>query len=239
MNSKFSVYRGLLLMILSLLLWNIPATHTYLKQADVSFAKLLNSTLDNHALAEFWGFFNQSFESYLNALAMLVTTLVYIIYSKNKIRTLSNVLLLLVYLNICFGIKKYIIVDLFDVYRDSPSLSIDGFVRLSELFPNQRIKDSASRSFIGDHAFAMFFWIFFTSRFMSNQFHLVIKFLGVFFSLPRMFSGTHWLSDTLFAIFAADFLVHIVTSTPLYDFFVTRIEKSLLRVKGFSNLAKK
>lgn len=226
-------------MAISLLLWNVPVTHAYLKTVDVEFAKLLNLTLDNKIAARIVAFLNMKFESYANAAALLSITVFYILSSKEKVKSLSNVVLLWVYLNICFGLKKYIIIDLLDISRDSPSMSIDGFTRVSEMFPQDKIKDSSNRSFLGDHAFAMFFWIFFSIRFMPKKYFMIITPVAVFFSLPRMFSGAHWLSDTLFAIFLADFLTHLVTSTFLFELLRDKIKKLLLASLSFCNLAKK
>ena len=85
--------------------------------------------------------------------------------------------------------------------RASPSLTVDGAVRLTELFPawarDWHMKDSSRRSFPGDHASVLLLWAIFVSFAARGWRRWLVWLLVVLFALPRLVSGAHWLSDVL------------------------------------------
>jgi membrane-associated phospholipid phosphatase len=93
------------------------------------------------------------------------------------------------------------LVKLMDWQRPSASLVVEGSARLTELFPawEERwdMKDSASRSFPGDHASVLLIWALFMSFFARGWKLLLVWSLAVLFMLPRLVAGAHWASDAL------------------------------------------
>lgn len=85
--------------------------------------------------------------------------------------------------------------------RASPSLTVDGAVRLTVLFPDWArdwyLKDSTGRSFPGDHASVLLLWAIFLSFAARGWRRWLVWGLAALFSLPRLVSGAHWLSDVL------------------------------------------
>jgi|APSaa5957512622_1039677.scaffolds.fasta_scaffold31027_2 membrane-associated phospholipid phosphatase len=81
--------------------------------------------------------------------------------------------------------------------RPSPSLQLDSVVWLSELYPNLSLKDSSGSSFPGDHAAVLITWLGFCLFFIRNFWSWAAILLVIFFSLPRLIAGAHWLSDVL------------------------------------------
>jgi len=81
--------------------------------------------------------------------------------------------------------------------RSSPSLQLDSVIRLSELYPNLSLKDSSGASFPGDHAAVLITWLGYCLFFVRNIWSLSAVLLMIFFSLPRLIAGAHWLSDVL------------------------------------------
>jgi len=85
--------------------------------------------------------------------------------------------------------------------RASPSLTVDGAVRLTDLFPDWsrdwHMKDASGRSFPGDHASILLMWAMFLSPFASGWRRWLVWCLAFVFMLPRLVSGAHWLSDIL------------------------------------------
>lgn len=106
---------------------------------------------------------------------------------------------LLVLLLIRVGFAE--LVKVMDWQRPSASLVVQGSARLSELFPGWEerwdMKDSASRSFPGDHASVLLLWALFLSFFARGWRLLLIWSLAVLFMLPRLVAGAHWASDAL------------------------------------------
>lgn len=85
--------------------------------------------------------------------------------------------------------------------RASPSLTVDGAIRLTALFPDWardwHMKDSSGRSFPGDHASVLLLWAIFLSPFARGWRRWLVWGLALLFMLPRLVSGAHWLSDVL------------------------------------------
>ena len=85
--------------------------------------------------------------------------------------------------------------------RESPSLAVDGAVRISELFPGWQgllqVKDASNRSFPGDHASVLMLWALFVSAFAAGARRWLAWGLAALFMLPRIVAGAHWLSDVL------------------------------------------
>ena len=85
--------------------------------------------------------------------------------------------------------------------RASPSMTVDGAVRLTGLFPDWtrdwHLKDASGRSFPGDHASILLMWAMFVSPFARGWRRWLVWCLAILFILPRLVSGAHWLSDVL------------------------------------------
>lgn len=79
--------------------------------------------------------------------------------------------------------------------RASPSLVVDGAIRLSELFPDWEVKDSSTTSFPGDHAAVALLWALFLSLFARGARLALVWLLTLLFLLPRLVAGAHWSSD--------------------------------------------
>ena len=83
--------------------------------------------------------------------------------------------------------------------RASPSLAVDGAVRLTALFPDWQerwyLKDSSKLSFPGDHASVLLIWAMLLSAYARGRKLMLIWGMAAFFMLPRLSSGAHWASD--------------------------------------------
>lgn len=83
--------------------------------------------------------------------------------------------------------------------RDSPSLTVDGAVRLTALFPDWQerwyLKDSSKLSFPGDHASVLLIWAMLLSVYARGRKLMLVWCLTALFMLPRLVSGAHWASD--------------------------------------------
>ena len=91
------------------------------------------------------------------------------------------------------------LVKLMDWQRPSASLVVEGAARLTELFPGWEerwdMKDSASRSFPGDHASVLLLWAMFMTFFARTWRLLLVWAMAMLFTMPRLVAGAHWGSD--------------------------------------------
>lgn len=88
--------------------------------------------------------------------------------------------------------------DLIGFNRLSPSLIIEPKVWLSHLYDHgSRIRDQSPSSFPADHALQFTFWTLFLWSYGGRRVGLSAAIFGLLFSLPRLISGAHWLTDQL------------------------------------------
>lgn len=119
------------------------------------------------------------------------------------------------------------------IERESPSLVVDGAVRLSEVVPWIDAKDSSGHSFPGDHCLflimlTIFFWVS-----AGRRTGLVFVGITLVFSLPRLVCGAHWLSDDLVGSVAIALpAMGLYLGTPLHGALTRRLEPLAALVLG-------
>lgn len=76
----------------------------------------------------------------------------------------------------------------------SPSLIEAPLVNLRNLLPGENVKVFATGTFPSDHAMQLLFLMLVMWRF-GGSLRIAIASISLFFCLPRLMSGAHWLSD--------------------------------------------
>ncbi len=194
------------LQLASLLLlgsWLLPATREFWSALDAPVYRALNGSLGHwYGWDLLWAFMSTRVADLLAAAAML-STLIYsdFIFPPAQLRRalLTFFVLLAVTLVVRTLFTKFVSIQ--GLQHASPSVHFaDGF-QLSAAFPWMEqfleIKDRSSRSFPGDHASILLLWVGFLSLFTKGKQRVLVFALGVFFILPRLIAGAHWLSDNL------------------------------------------
>lgn len=124
-----------------------------------------------------------------------------LVFSGAQVRKALYAFLATLTLMLLFRVGFAELVKLMGWQRPSASLVVEGAARLTELFPGWEerwdLKDSATRSFPGDHASVLLIWAMFLSFFARNGRLLLIWTMAVIFMLPRLVAGAHWGSDAL------------------------------------------
>jgi Kdo2-lipid A phosphotransferase len=90
-----------------------------------------------------------------------------------------------------------LIKELANLPRSSPTLQFEGSQRLTQLATWIHTKDSSRSSFPGDHGLVLFSLCFYGWRFLIPPARWAAAIGGVLFTLPRLMSGAHWLTDVL------------------------------------------
>ena len=83
---------------------------------------------------------------------------------------------------------------LLPVSRPSPTLMVDGALRLTEISAIPT-KDSAGDSFPGDHALFLMIFAGFALRYLPRWAGVVAVVMVPLFSAPRILAGAHWMTD--------------------------------------------
>ncbi|MDP6046036.1 MAG: phosphatase PAP2 family protein, partial [Phycisphaerae bacterium] len=120
--------------------------------------------------------------------------------------------------------------------RTSPTKtkSVSPSIRISKLY-NWELKDSSKHSFPGDHATVLLIFNGFVG-FYGRKKRYIIPALATatIFSLPRIISGAHWLSDIMVGSFSTALVfLPIALYTPLTNKCVARLERPVNNMCDF------
>ncbi|MDX1514861.1 MAG: phosphatase PAP2 family protein [Gammaproteobacteria bacterium] len=106
---------------------------------------------------------------------------------------------------------------IFDFRHPSPTLVVVDAVRLSELVPQFKLKDSSGASFPGDHGTALIMFTVMIWFYAGRRPGLLAAAGASLFALPRLMSGAHWLSDiAVGSVSVALIALALALATPLH-----------------------
>ncbi|MGV8916724.1 MAG: phosphatase PAP2 family protein [Pseudomonas sp.] len=116
--------------------------------------------------------------------------------------------------------------------HSSPSMVVDGALKLSNFFPNLPgyldLKDSSNQSFPGDHASVLLIWAMFMTAFSRTVGQrVVIWCLALLFMLPRLVAGAHWGQDDYIGGIA---MALLALGWGYYTPFAARVSSFMVRV---------
>ena len=194
---KLSIFAVLnIASVLLVLSWTDGVTREYWDTLDQWIFNATNSSLDNGA-----------FTWLMAVLSIRIADLVPLIvilgffYAKDVIFAKQDRI---------FGLVGFVLIllvmilvrELLDLYtemvglnRESPTTVVDSAIRLSSMYPEFHLKDISGDSFPGDHAAVLLIWLGYSLFFARNKWSVIIVFLVMLFSLPRLIAGAHWFSD--------------------------------------------
>ena len=193
-----------LLALILLASWRWPPARLLWDRFDAGVFHLLNAPLaSNAAWAHIWAVCSMR-PADLGVGLIMLGFLVKgnWIFTAAQVRRALYVLLAVLLLELLIRVGLFTeLVKIMHWQRASPSLTVDGAVRLIHLFPDWsrdwHIKDAAGNSFPGDHASVLLTWAIFLSPFARGWRRWLVWGLAMVFTLPRLVSGAHWLSDVL------------------------------------------
>ena len=224
-----------LLPVLSLLVWFYTDLGGMLWELDQAISLSLNKSLNlGYSWKYFWAIMSLKPESYISIIIMVMLNIWYVCTSKeDKLTSTSQVVLMWLWLEVGLILVSSIFFDILHIKRDSPSLVLEPFFRLSEYFGDNNVKDCSAKSFPGGHGFAMPYIAIFSMKFVPKRISLVTWVVAIFFCLPRLMSGAHWATDIVFSIMFAYFCVNIVVCTPLYSIWVNGLANRFRSLPSF------
>lgn len=194
--------------------WLWQPTRQLWEQIDHAVFHALNSPLASHPLwAHIWAIGSMRPADMGAALTMLIVlTSRNLVFSGTQVRSaffaFLSLLLLLTLLRVGLFSR---IVDVMQWQHSSPSITVDGAIRLSTLFPDWEtkwhMKDSSNQSFPGDHGAVLLLWALFLWPFARGLRRFVVMALLCLFMLPRLVAGAHWASD----VFVGGLFLSLIT----------------------------
>lgn len=189
--------------LLLLITWLWAPSRAVWDQVDLQLFALLNEPVHAAGLwAKTWAIGSmRPVDMGVGLLMLAVMLKADLVFSAAQVRKALFAFLATLIVMLLFRVGFAELVKLMGWQRPSASLVVEGAARLTELFPGWEerwdMKDSATRSFPGDHASVLLIWAMFMSFFARNWRLLLVWVMAVVFMLPRLVAGAHWGSDAL------------------------------------------
>ncbi len=191
----------LLFMALLIASFSLPATAVYWKKLDHAFFRFFNGSLrGNPGWQTFWALANHKLADWLEDICFLTLYIVYVRKARKELRLqkTSELIFMVIYIALVIYLINRVLFRLYwHIHRESPTLVVDGCVRLSEEITWLTVKDDSNKSFPGDHGTTALLFAASYFYFAGWRLGLIAAFYGAFLCLPRLVTGAHWLSDVI------------------------------------------
>lgn len=183
--------------------WLWPSSRALWDQFDLQLFGLLNTPVHGTGLwAQIWAIGSmRPVDMAVGVLMLAVMLKADVVFSATQVRQALFAFLAALVVMLLLRVGFAELVKLMGWQRPSASLVVEGAARLTALFPDWEerwdMKDSATRSFPGDHASVLLLWAMFISLFARSWRLLLVWAMALIFILPRLVAGAHWGSDAL------------------------------------------
>lgn len=185
--------------------WLSPVTRPFWDVIDTKSYLFFNSWIQHSSfLRNFWAMMNHGLTDWLFDVVMLAFVLMFIFQEKTgkSLRSIKILLCVIFCAFVILSINRYLISELFHVRRLSPSLVVDGGMRLSHEVHWLKIKETHHACFPGDHGTTALLFSLVIFYLMGNRMGLLALLVAIFFCLPRLIVGAHWLTDIAIGSFS-------------------------------------
>jgi membrane-associated phospholipid phosphatase len=201
-----------------LISWLAPATRVFWDALDHEVFVLLNGSLSEPSgWSMFWAILNFRGADLLPLIVLLPLLVVPgLVFEGRQVLPAVTALFALLLLFLVFRIVVDKTSDFAGwsgdspskIYLQEPERKPPGFevVLLSEMYPGINPKDESNNSFPGDHAAVLILVVSFFFLAQINAWTVLAMLGGLFFMLPRLFSGAHWLTDDVIGGFLNAYL---------------------------------
>jgi len=199
---RFTLFSFLALLLL--FSWIFPLTGIYFDRLDHTTFTFLNSTLKQGEKWQlFWAVTNMRIFDIMGGLLVFAMLIFHMYSDKNSVNSApprEKFVFFIVFIMLSLIINKVIfsgILGLLDYNRLSPSLALDGSIRLSEIITSFEFKDASKDCFPGDHAAVLICSTIYFFIYGNKKTGIISCFVLLPFILPRLVVGAHWVTDCI------------------------------------------
>ncbi len=222
----------LILFLVGSYLW--PATRPIWDIIDKAFFQLTNASLNGPKWWQtFWAMANHRYADWLEDICIIAVFATYIqsAHKHFKLRKIAEFVFCIFFAAlIIYFVNELFFRSYLRIPRPSPTLVFEGSVKLSDHINWLKIKDTASRTFPGDHATTALLFGSCALFFIKGRMAKIAAVYAAFLCLPRLFTGAHWLSDIIMGS------ISIVLFFFSWVFFTAIHAKCILSIEKFFNL---
>ncbi len=210
--------------------WLLEPTRSLWLELDVwTFWAMNNSLAEGRTWQWLWAITNNRAFDLIPAFCMLL------LYGhcslrhdrQNLNRYIAIGILLLITIIVASQLGKAI-----PIKRPSATFAFPEALRISQLVPEIVTKDTASDSFPGDHGLILLLYAGFVAFFMPRIYGILAALMVIPFTLPRLMSGAHWLTDEVVGAIAVGAIsLSWLMATPLHSIAVNLFEGWISKVR--------
>ncbi len=176
-----------------------PPTRAYWDILDIWLFKLLNGTLvDRPLLQAFWALINHRYTDWVEDLVFIgffIIAIQQVAHGQRLKKASQFIFCILVAVTMIYCVNKVLFREHLKISRPSPSLVVTPCVRVSDEVSWVKTKETAARSFPGDHATTVIFFAVSYTFFVGRRLGFYAIVYAIFRSLPRLIIGAHWFTD--------------------------------------------
>lgn len=207
-----------------------PTRSLWMELDNWAFWAMNNSLAQGRAWQWFWAITNNRFFDLVPAACMLI------LYShcslgkdrQNLNRYIAIGILMLITILLASQFGKALPIE-----RPSATFAFPEALRISQLVPEIITKDTSGDSFPGDHGLVLLLYAGFVGFFMPRIYGAIATIMMVLFTLPRLMSGAHWLTDEIVgAVAIGAVILSWLLATPLYAITIIRLEAWVARFRN-------
>jgi len=229
------------IMLTVLLSWLSPLFRPYWDALDAKTFSLLNPWVQTNPFWQhFWAFASTRTMDWIHDGIMFCFFFIgvrkaVLAHRRKKIAECIFAVLCIA-LTICL-VNGILFPEFIHLPRKSPTMIDKTAFRLSSVIDWAGVKDHSRKSFPGDHATMAVLFVSFIYHLMGWRLGLMATLYGIFFCLPRLILGAHWLTDVAIgSAFIGITMSSLFMGSPLYYYIVSGIEwlikKPLARRQG-------
>jgi len=181
--------------------WLFPPTRAILDSIDTWLFFTLNGSLSwGEGWQLIWAYGNTFLADVVVGSLMILVFMIFCFsgekYTRVERLSAFGIIPVMILVSQDGGLSNYY-VDLIDISRASPSITLEPVIRLSELHPGIDLKDFSNSSFPGDHGIVVLIWLSCLLYYGGWRWGSPALLFTVLILLPRMIAGAHWLTDNL------------------------------------------
>ena len=224
----------LLIVLLTYISWMIPWTRHLWDIIDLKTFNYLNTWVQSSPFWQnFWAFTGHRIMDWIHDGLMLLFFLVGIIKVPIalKKRKIAELIFCACFIALVISlVNGMLFPEFIHMPRKSPKMVDPEAFRLSSVIEWTKVKDHSRKSFPGDHGTTAALFACLIFHLKGRKIGLLALAYAVFFCLPRLVVGAHWLTDTLIGSASIGILAtSLAFGTPLAATCIQWIEKLLQR----------
>jgi membrane-associated phospholipid phosphatase len=235
MNYK-KLFIPLSFVIAAWITWLSPITRLAWDFLDQHTFQFLNSWVHHSKFWQnFWAFTGTRAMDWIHDVVMLLFFFFSIKWAIQtvKMRKVAELIFstLFIALVICM-VNGILFPEFIHMPRKSPTMVDREAFRLGSVIDWIKVKDHSRKSFPGDHATTATLFACLIFHLMGKRAGFLATFYAIFFCLPRLVAGAHWLTDNLIGSTSiAIVTTSLAFGTPLANWAISMIEKGLFKLK--------